>query len=70
MAPTPRAGRKLVPMSSNVAIETQGLLTAGMTVIDQRDLKEVPDPNCDLLVGIEADAAWQVVVDSIAHFSR
>ena len=55
---------------AHVAIETQGLLTAGMTVIDQRDLKEVPDPNCDLLVGIDADAAWQVVVDSIAHFSR
>jgi hypothetical protein len=24
----------------------------------------------DLLVGVDADAAWQVVVDSIAHFSR
>ena len=55
---------------AHVEIETQGRLTAGMTVIDQRDLKEVPDPNCDLLVGVEADAAWQVVVDSIAHFSR
>ncbi len=55
---------------AHVEIETQGLRTVGMTVIDQRDLKEVPEPNCDLQVGVDADAAWQVVVDAIAHFSR
>lgn len=37
-----------------------------MTVIDQRDLKEVPDANCDVLTGIDADAAWDVVVAAIA----
>lgn len=54
----------------HVAVETAGLLTAGMTVIDQRDLKEVPDPNCDMLVGLDADAAWHVVVEAIARFSH
>jgi len=53
----------------HVEIETQGRHTAGMTVIDQRDLKEVPDANCDWLTHIEADAAWDVVVEAIAHFS-
>jgi len=55
---------------AHVEIETTGHHTQGMTVIDQRDLKEVPEPNCDWLTGIDADAAWDVVVESIAHFSR
>lgn len=55
---------------SHVEIETVGTLTAGMTVIDNRDLKEVPEPNCDLQVGLDADEAWQVVVEAVAHFSR
>ena len=54
----------------HVEIETHGLRTAGMTVIDQRDLKEVPDANCDVQVDVDADAAWDVVVEAIAHFSR
>ena len=55
---------------AHVEVETGGHLTQGMTVIDQRDLKEVPEPNCDWLTGLDADAAWDVVVESIAHFSR
>ena len=55
---------------AHVQIETHGALTAGMTLIDDRDLKEVPAPNCDVLTGIDADAAWQVLVEAIAHFSR
>lgn len=55
---------------AHVEIETQGERTAGMTVIDQRDLKEVPAPNCDMLIGLDADAAWQVIVESVAHFSH
>ena len=54
----------------HVEIETHGLRTAGMTIIDQRDLKEVPDANCDVQVDVDADAAWDVVVEAIAHFSR
>ena len=55
---------------AHVEIETSGRHTVGMTVIDRRDLKEVPEPNCDLLSGIDADAAWQVVVEAIARFSH
>ncbi len=54
---------------SHVAIETIGEHTRGMTVIDQRTLLERPEPNCDRLVGVDADEAWAVVVDAIAHFS-
>ncbi|MDO9175636.1 MAG: nucleoside hydrolase [Actinomycetota bacterium] len=55
---------------AHVEIETSGLRTVGMTVIDRRDLKEVPDPNCDLLTGIDAEAGWQVIVEAIGHFSH
>lgn len=55
--------------NAHVAIETAGVRTLGMTVIDQRDLKEVPQGNCTWQTGVDADAAWQVVLDAIAHFS-
>ena len=54
---------------AHVEIETDGFRTVGMSVIDRRDLKDVPHPNCSLLTGIDADAAWQVVLEAIAHFS-
>ncbi len=55
---------------AHVEIEIHGRLTAGMTVIDQRDLKEVPDANCDWLTGIDVAAGWQVIVEAIAHASH
>ena len=55
---------------AHVAVETAGTLTTGMTLVDRRDLKEVPDPNCDMLTGLDADAAWRLVVEAIAHFSH
>jgi inosine-uridine nucleoside N-ribohydrolase len=53
-----------------VAVETQGEHTRGMTVIDQRGLVDRPTPNCDRLVSLDADAAWAVVTEAIAHFTR
>lgn len=53
-----------------VAVETEGQHTRGMTVIDQRHLVDRPAPNCDRLVALDADAAWDVVTEAIAHFSR
>ena len=53
----------------HVEIETQGTRTLGMTVLDQRDLKEVPNGNCEWQTGLDADAAWNVVLESIAAFS-
>ena len=55
---------------SHVDVETAGTITRGMTVIDQRSLVERPEPNCDRLTGVDADAAWSVVTEAIAHFSR
>src|SRR5262245_52362412 len=53
----------------HVAVETQGELTRGMTVIDRRDLKERPDPNCTVLETVDSDAAWQVVLQAIGKAS-
>ncbi len=55
---------------AHVTVETDGIHTIGMTVIDQRTLLERPDPNCTLVTGIDADAAFAVVTEAIAHFSR
>ena len=52
--------------SRHVAVETSGALTRGMTVIDRRTLVERPAPNCDVLTEIDADAAFDVIVDAIA----
>jgi inosine-uridine nucleoside N-ribohydrolase len=49
----------------HVAVETHGELTRGMTVIDRRDLKERPAPNCTVLETVDAGAAWQLVVDAV-----
>src|SRR4051812_41686785 len=47
----------------HVAVETAGQLTRGMTVIDRRTIKERPAPTCDVLTRIDADAAWDVIVE-------
>jgi inosine-uridine nucleoside N-ribohydrolase len=54
---------------SHVEVETTGEHTRGMTVVDQRTLIDRPPPNCDRLITIDADAAWTVVTEAIAHFS-
>ena len=52
----------------HVAVETTGALTAGMTVIDRRLLTERRDPNCRVLTSVDADAAFQVILDAIARY--
>ena len=52
----------------DVQVETQGQLTRGMTVIDQRTLVDRPAPNCDVLTDLDVAAAWDVVIDAIAAF--
>jgi hypothetical protein len=39
-------------------------------LIDERHLLERPEPNCDVLVDLDADAAFDVIVQAIASFSR
>jgi inosine-uridine nucleoside N-ribohydrolase len=53
----------------HVAVETHGELTRGMTVIDRRDLKERPAPNCTVLESVDSDAAWRLIVDAITQAS-
>lgn len=53
----------------HVAIETTGALTRGMTVIDQRTLRERPAPNCDVLTQVDADGAFERVLDAISAYS-
>jgi inosine-uridine nucleoside N-ribohydrolase len=54
----------------HVAVETSGELTRGMTVIDRRDLKDRPAPNCTVLETVDSEAAWQLIVDAIAQAGR
>jgi inosine-uridine nucleoside N-ribohydrolase len=54
----------------HVQIETQGVHTRGMTLIDERGLRERAAPNCTVQIGIDADAAFDVIVRAIASFSR
>ncbi len=53
----------------HVAIETLGEHTRGMTVIDERLLRERPAPNCEVLAGVDDAAAFEIVVEAITHFS-
>jgi len=53
----------------HVAIETLGEHTRGMTVIDERRLVGRPAPNCDVLTAVDDAAAFDVVVEAVAHFA-
>jgi inosine-uridine nucleoside N-ribohydrolase len=55
---------------AHVVIETQGRHTRGMTLVDMRDQREIPAANCDVLMGIDADAGFAVMTEAITHFSR
>ena len=52
--------------SRHVRVETTGELTAGMTVIDERRLLERRPPNCEVLVDVDADAAFSLLLEAIA----
>lgn len=56
--------------SAHVVIELTGTHTRGMTLIDERDLKEVQAPNCDVLTGVDDEAAFALLTEAITHFSR
>jgi inosine-uridine nucleoside N-ribohydrolase len=53
----------------HVAIETAGALTRGMTVIDERALRNRPAANCELLTTVDSDSAFEQVLASIAAFT-
>lgn len=60
----------LTAVERHVTVETAwGASTRGMTVIDERTLIERSAPNARVLVDVDADAAFAVLVDAIASFS-
>ena len=54
----------------HVVVETTGDHTRGMTLIDRRGLIERLDPNCNVIWNVQDDAAFDVIIEAIASFSR
>jgi inosine-uridine nucleoside N-ribohydrolase len=54
----------------HVAVEIDGTLTRGMTLIDERKLIERPAPNAEVLETIDADAGFAVIVDAVRRCPR
>ena len=54
----------------HVDVETSGELTRGMTVIDERRLLGRSAPNCEVLIDVDDQPVFDLLVDAIAHFSR
>ena len=49
-----------------VAVEVDGTLTRGMTVVDQRVSRRRGPPNARVAYGIDAEAGMRVVLDALA----
>lgn len=54
----------------HVVIETAGIYSRGKTLVDMRHLKSRPSPNCSVVWDIDAEAAFNVIVESIGAFSK
>ena len=54
----------------HVTVETRGELTAGMTVIDRRDISDREPPNVHVLDRVDHPAAWSVVLDALDQAGR
>jgi ATP-binding cassette subfamily F protein 3 len=51
----------------HVVVETAGLYTRGMTVVDERDLREPEPANCHVLMTVDAPAALDLVVAALTR---
>jgi len=61
---------ELLTMSDHhVVVETSGVHTRGMTLVDMRRLKSRENPNCTVVWDVDAEAAFNVIVESIGAFS-
>ncbi len=49
----------------HVVVETTGRYTAGMTVIDRRDISDRGAPNVHVLERVDHEAAWQIITESL-----
>ena len=55
-----------VSVDRHVNVETVGRHTAGMTVVDRRDISDRESPNVHVLEHVDDVAAWQIVIDALA----
>ncbi len=55
--------------TAHVAVETVGEHTRGMTVVDQRALKDRPPPNTDVLMTVDVDRAFALITETVASFA-
>ena len=53
-----------------VKIETAGDRTRGMTVIDRRGHRKPAPSNCDVVWNVDDEAAFDVLIEAIGHFSK
>jgi inosine-uridine nucleoside N-ribohydrolase len=54
----------------HVVIELSGEHTRGMTMIDQRGLIERLKPNCEVVWDVQAEAAFDIIIEAISHYSK
>lgn len=54
----------------HVVVETKGEYTRGMTVIDERRLRERKPANTSVLTKVDADQAFDIVAEAVAHFTK
>ena len=54
--------------AAHVVVETGGPHTRGMTVVDLRTLKNRPAPNVELLMSIDEEAGFRIILDAVASF--
>jgi len=54
--------------AAHVVVETGGPHTRGMTVVDLRTLKDRPAPNVELLMSIDEEAGFRIILDAVASF--
>jgi inosine-uridine nucleoside N-ribohydrolase len=54
--------------AAHVVVETAGPHTRGMTVVDLRALRDRPAPNVELLMSIDEEAGFRVILDAVASF--
>ena len=53
---------------AHVAVELSGTHTRGMTVVDNRPLRDAPAPNADVLETVDADELFRLLTEAIASF--
>jgi inosine-uridine nucleoside N-ribohydrolase len=54
--------------SAHVVVEVQGTHTRGMTLVDHRPMKNLPQPTVEVIETVDADAVFELLTTTIASF--